>query len=353
MAWDESKHPRHPTGVTEGGQFAPKGGVGGTKTKDDKGGIDPEVVENEARKAAELAEKTDTEGLYRDPETGKWDPERVEKVHKPLKKFLKTHRWNDETDQWETHEYTPVEEGETPWVGMFGGGSGSGKSMLEQEAFKACPDPDNLPIVNSDQIKTLLPEWNPLISGPNPEVAAKFLHEESSYISKQLAEEFINDRYNLLLDGTGDSSFDKLKAKIDRINGEADVPVHAFYCTTDAEEACRRSFFRALSNPQRSMVPHTVIFGNHREVSYIFPEATGYHDSDPTDSLWESWQLWDNNGAQGEHFLIAEGNKTSITIHVEQAWNRFIEKQKRETPSAAEISSLYERWEKEYQTRNK
>lgn len=353
MAWDESKHPRHPAGVTEGGQFAPKG-AGGTPTKDDqKPEVDEAVVENEARKAAKLAEKTDSEGLYRDPVTKEWDERRVKEVHEPLKKFLKTHRWDDETDQWVEHEFTPVEEGETPWVGMFGGGSGSGKTMLEEQAFKACPQPDNLPIVNSDQIKTLLPEWNDMINGPHPENAAKFLHEESSYLSKQLAEEFINDRYNLLLDGTGDSSFDKLKAKIDRINGDADVPVHAYYCTTDAEEACKRSFFRALSNPQRSMVPHTVIFGNHREVSYIFPEATGISREDPASSLWESWELWDNNGAKGEHFVIARGNKMSIEIYHEQAWNQFLEKQNRATPTASEIRVMYERWEREYRERKK
>ena len=243
----------------------------------------------------------DTETRFRTGPDGQWDRERVQKVHKPAMS--------------ETFEGSaPVGAREKPVFQMTGGGSASGKgTILKGDLLKI--DKRSV-LIDPDELKTLLPEFQQLKAAGNTRAAA-IAHEESSYLAKEAMRIARTERRPYLLDGTGDGGFDGLKKKVLPAQ-EAGFTVKADYVYVNTEEAVRRSTSRALRTGRE--VPVEDILRTHKNVSLVVEKAID-------DDLFDAFRLWNNNGKELNPVPIAEKLKGKpLKINDQQAWDDFLGK---------------------------
>jgi predicted ABC-type ATPase len=129
------------------------------------------------------------------------DPDRAE-LHEAIKEHL-------------IGKATPVPDNETPVAVLMMGGSGSGKSTMKDGLGINF---SNFVNIDADEIKTKLPEFREQVQMKH-RPAAMNVHEESSYVAKQLRNESMDARYNMVVDGTGANEktysnlIDSLKAR--------------------------------------------------------------------------------------------------------------------------------------------
>lgn len=198
----------------------------------------------------------------------------------------------------------------TPEFRMMGGGPAAGKSRMTQLHPEL---EENSVLVNADEVKALLPEYNELISAGEAGKAARFVHEESSYVTKLLTAEAIGRGFNILLDGTGDSSLAKLRGKIADARASGYL-VDGYYVTVDTEIAVQRSNARALKTGRH--VPESIIRNTHQSVSAILPQAM-----DDFDSL----VLVDNGGGEAVKVMEKVPGGTPEILDPE-LWEKFLRK---------------------------
>jgi dephospho-CoA kinase len=86
----------------------------------------------------------------------------------------------------------------SPQAILLMGGPASGKSTIRA----AIPDLQTFIILDSDEVKEKLPEYHDLIQEGNINASA-IVHEESSYITKELRDYAVDNHYNILFDGVG------------------------------------------------------------------------------------------------------------------------------------------------------
>jgi predicted ABC-type ATPase len=216
--------------------------------------------------------------MARNTVDGKWIESRVEGVHRP---YIEA--------ELAKGGYTESNE-----VVFMGGGPASGKSSLTNTDTIVLPDRHVL--VNADEAKDMIPEYVQIIDqrGDWSVNAAAYVHEESSYMGKQLMSEALDGSNNIVLDGTGDSSYAKLQKKVAEARASS-TRVTAEYVTIETEEAVARSAARGARSGRR--VPEQVIRDTHAGVSEVFPQAAA-------DDLFDEIRLWDNNVAQGEKPIL-------------------------------------------------
>lgn len=89
-------------------------------------------------------------------------------------------------------------DGLPPRAVLFLGGPASGKSTVRQ----SYPGVEEFIILDSDDVKAKLPEYQELVDN-GERGAAAFVHEESSYLVHLLRDFAIDERYNVLIDGVG------------------------------------------------------------------------------------------------------------------------------------------------------
>ena len=201
-----------------------------------------------------------------------------------------------------------------PKYNVMGGGPAAGKSSME----KANPDISaGAAVLNADDIKTLLPEYQEMVADKDG-AAAYYAHEESSYLVKRVQAEAFKASFNVTLDGTGDSSAKKMRKKIQAAR-DAGYSVHGFYVTIPTEVAVERAYKRGLKTGRQ--VPDAVIRNTHRSVSQVLDELRDEFDT---------VVLYDNElGTKQEENLRTVmvkklGGKSEI---VDQAlWDQFVAK---------------------------
>ncbi len=204
-----------------------------------------------------------------------------------------------------------------PITTILGGGPSSGKSVVS----KAAGVPANTVVINADEIRQMLPEWKPGLLAKDP-LIAKWTHEEASLIGKRIAREARG--FDILLDGTGDSSFQSLTDKIAGFRNNGSTKVIGQYVTIDTDEAMRRMKARGdkPTGPNAGRyVPEPMLRGTHESISTTFPQAI-------EKGLFDELTLWDNNGGPGGAFIIGKGGGTTFDILNEDAWLRFLNKAK-------------------------
>jgi len=166
-----------------------------------------------------------------------------------------------------------VPKSSDPTFFMLGGGPASGKSSLITRGDVAVPNTNKgeAVLVNPDDYKIQLPEYK-----QQPvDNAANYTHEESSYIAKRIQNEAFANGQDIVLDGTGDSSYDKASSKIQKARDNG-YKVKAYYATIPIEEALKRNNDRALKTG-RKVVP-AVLIETHASVSRIFPRLSAQFD---------------------------------------------------------------------------
>lgn len=236
----------------------------------------------------------DTFEQYRDS-SGNWTPERAA-MHARIISGIMSGK-------------TPVDR---PVAYLLGGGPASGKSSAIKSG--AVVYPENTVKIDPDEIKGEIPEYASMVKAKDSKAAAH-VHEESSYVANKIQDTASGGGYNTLLDGTGDSSIEKLSAKIKKMK-DSGQRVVANYVTCDTDLAVERAKARAAKTGR--MPPESMIRKCHAEVSKIVPQAIKA-------GLFDEFNLWDTNeSGNPRHVASAEGGK--LVVHDESLWNRFLSK---------------------------
>lgn len=235
----------------------------------------------------------DTEGRFRDKDG--YTPERQALHDKMLREKFKGSRKSPK-----------------PTVYMMGGGPAAGKgSVLNKVGI-----PKRAVLVDSDEIKKELPEYQ-YMSKKKDSRAAAYCHMESSKVSQRMLKEGVSRDRDVLFDGTGDGGIEKLRKRISWMKAR-DHKVVANYVTVDTEEAVRRSEARAKATGRR--VPPSYIRQAHSSISQVVPQAI-------KEGLYDEFKLWSNNVKMGEDpKLVAEARGKELKIHNQKEWDAFVAK---------------------------
>ena len=259
--------------------------------------------EGRPRDEAKIAEirgtkGSDTQKDFKDA-NGKYTPERQALHAQIIASFL---------------EGVPKADG-TPSVTFLGGGPAAGKSTVETSGRSGMPSTANREavLVNADEIKNMLPEMDKLVE-VGDRGAAGFVHEESSDVSAMLLQAALDGGYHTVVDAVGDSSTEKMGAKIDaaRASGAA---VKGLYVTAPTDVAVARA--EARGEKKGRFVGESIVRAGHASVSRIFPQI-----ADKFDSV----QLFDS-GTGGEPKLLGEGTLGQpFTVHDDAGYGTFLAK---------------------------
>lgn len=193
---------------------------------------------------------------------------------------------------------------------MMGGGPAAGKSSIMNDPALGIPGEGEAVFVDPDSVKQELPEYQQMTAAGDKGAAA-YVHEESSMVSKQVMAAAVSNNQSVVLDGTGDSSYQKLESKVEKLR-EGGGTVVAHYVTCDPDTAVARVQDRAEKTGR--LVPESVVRGTHASVAEVLPQAM-------EKGLFDEVTLWDTNTPQPTK--IAEAKGTEITIHDQAAWEKF------------------------------
>jgi predicted ABC-type ATPase len=197
-----------------------------------------------------------------------------------------------------------------PRVTFMGGGSASGKSSV----IKGRTDLGH--VVNSDDIKEELPEYKERVAKKDT-TAAAYVHEESSVIGKKIENHLTDQKHDYTVDGTGDTSNNKMSDKIDKAHKNG-YKAHGLYVTVDTEEAVKRAAKRAEKTGRH--VPEQAIRDIHAHVSKVFHHLV-------THNKFDSAELWDNNGDKPS-LVGSKKEGGEWTVHHQGNWQKFLDKGK-------------------------
>lgn len=188
---------------------------------------------------------------------------------------------------------------EQPLAIFLGGGSASGKTSISQMLTQSFADSkEHVLLIDSDKIKTMLPEYEKLVR-QDPENMATQLHDESSDIANRLYEAGLNSRVNIILDGTMKNA-EKYERFIQAARA-SEYSVSAVIADVPLEEAYRRADIRFEIEQRR--VPREVIQDSHRNVPLTFKRI-----EDQLDSFY----LYDTTHRHPQQFYVKDNGQVLV-----------------------------------------
>lgn len=202
----------------------------------------------------------------------------------------------------------PSVEGRTSY--MMGGGPAAGKSSILGNEALGLPQRGEAVFIDADAMKAALPEYQQMVAAKEP-TAAAWVHEESSYLSKQGLARAVADKQPVVFDGTGDSSYESLSAKVEQLRDNGGRVV-AHYATVDPQVALDR--MRARGEQTGRVVPESVVLGTYESVSRVLPQAM-------EKGLFDEVTLWSTEGPSPTK--VAEAKAGELVVHDEAAWEKF------------------------------
>jgi len=218
-------------------------------------------------------------------------------------------------------EGIPVATGQ-PEYHMLGGGPGVGKSTYEKSEFSTLPEKGTAVLINSDNIKDMLPEvMASKENDPTDKSWASKAHEESSYIAKRISAAAVETGRNVLLDGTGNSGLGKLTGKIEAAQSQG-YRVEGHYLTRPIDD-CLDSGKRRADDPSSSsygrLPPFDDVTKTHSTISAIF---------EPASKIFDKVNLYDLTTYGAPPVLIASNqDHGTMVIHDTQKYQTFVDKQ--------------------------
>lgn len=196
---------------------------------------------------------------------------------------------------------------------MTGGAPANGKSTYLESEFSEIPE--NIIEIDSDFIKSKLPDYNKLIETKSWKSAAATVHEESSALSKEFLAKSLDEDYDTLLDGVGDGGYDSFKKKVEgyKSNGHKVV---ANYTTLDTELSVKIAKSRAEKT--KRYVPIAYVRAMNRDVPRMVPRAIN-------DGLYDKFTLWDTNIQGTPRQVIKFENGKVVSVN-KKLWIKFLQK---------------------------
>lgn len=237
----------------------------------------------------------DTEAYHRSGQgTGYWSPDRIA-LHNRIYKLLL-----------QGAGYHPEDAEAT----FLAGGPASGKSSLEKSG--RLKTPLDAVLANPDLIKEMLPEAKALRDAGVKDWSSK-VHEESSYIAKQLVNLALARKHHVVVDGVGNSERGKFRKRIKQAQA-AGHSVRLIYATTDVPTAIGRSKARAAKSKRE--VPEGYLKAAHRDVTRRFVDDILPDKSIPV-------EIWDTtNGARLVARRVSGGGLVTQDRKLWAAWLR-------------------------------
>lgn len=212
---------------------------------------------------------------------------------------------------------TDVEE---PEFLFLGGGPASGKSSIVKSGTIELPP--EAAMINADEVKDQIPEYNELRSA-GEKTAAGYTHEESSLVASQARTRAVQQKSNVVLDGTGNSDIKKMRAKIEDARSRG-YKVRGRYVTVPTDVALARSEARAKdpkSDSYMRWVPPDVIEDAHISVTNTTLAVLA-------EGLFDDFELYDTNGASPDDppRPILRATRDSVEIIDQELWEAFVNK---------------------------
>jgi len=201
-----------------------------------------------------------------------------------------------------------------PTLHMVGGGTAAGKGTTLSSGRVMLPT--KAVTIDADEVKFKLPEMKAAIRHKDPTGAA-FVHEESSVVGKRITRESLENGFDTIIDGTGNGSVEKLRAKVEPFRA-AGYRVKADYVTVPTDVAVERARLRGIRTGR--VVPESFTREIHAGVSRTFPEAVEA-------GLFDEVNLYDTNVPKGgKPKLIFSHKDGETTIHNDELWRAFLAK---------------------------
>lgn len=272
-----------------------------------------------------LGAAKDTQDLYSyvdDNGDRHYSAERAKRHDEIIDYFLASHSGEKTFDQPMGVKGKKRRSRKNPIVLFFAGGTASGKTsaLNEAQASGALGDfiPDDPVMINPDLIKQMLPEFREMANA-GERAASSVLHEESSDIAKRLRERAVNAKFNVIVDGTGDSGKTKFLRKLwDAADEGYDVRV--FMVDLPVNVAIERAVLRGDNEEKGRYVPVPEIEKSH------YGSAARHYDWRNL-KIISRWQVWSNNVPPGQKpILIAEGGDGRFEVKDKYEYSRLEEK---------------------------
>ncbi|WP_144495771.1 zeta toxin family protein [Bacillus pumilus] len=188
---------------------------------------------------------------------------------------------------------------------ILGGGSNSGKSFMSNSL------PDDLFLIDSDEIKKFIPEYAEY-QKDYPELAARYVHDESSDITNFLLKKAINLGIALIYDGTM-SNIEKYQEILKDLK-KKDYFITLLIVDVPVELALERNNVRFEQTGR--MVPETILKETHKAVPASFISLKDYADE---------YFLYDTS--KSDPVLIAEKQQgEEEKIHEPELYAAFLKK---------------------------
>jgi predicted ABC-type ATPase len=211
--------------------------------------------------------------------------------------------------------FAGVKPVDSPVAHMMGGGPASGKSSVIKSGDVKTDS--NSVAIDPDMIKKYLPEYLPGVAKRDDGIAS-FVHEESSWLGKVLTDKAASGNFNLLIDGTGNTSFESVKSKVEALRKKGFTPdrIRATYVTVDIEEAFKRNDERFAKTGRK--VPTSFVEECHAHVSDIVPKLM-------QDGTFSELELYDTNNGKVPVKVASYVNGKMEILNL-SLWDRFLRK---------------------------
>ena len=211
-----------------------------------------------------------------------------------------------------------------PAVLFLAGGTATGKSSVLTQAIETGSlgeefIPEDHVMINADLVKQMLPEFEQLAE-VGERAASGVVHEESSDLAAEIRAETVRRKFNMVVDGTGDSGRAKFMRKL---WGAADegYDVRVFMVDLPVNVAIERAVLRG--DIEGRYVPVPEIERSH------YGSSARHLDWRELDIV-SRWQVWSRNVPPGSpDILVADGGKGHYSVHDNYEYARLLDKARR------------------------
>lgn len=206
------------------------------------------------------------------------------------------------------------------YVYMLGGAPANGKSTLVDSGL--LPHPKGSLVVDSDKIKSMIPEYKKMIESGDKSLiaaAANFVHEESSLIGKRIQKEAFSRGITTVLDGVNDGSFEKVTEKVSKIRELSGKRIRADYVSLDTDLSLKLATIRAEKTGR--VVPESYIRSCNSDISKLIPKALEH-------GIFDELYLWDTN-INGTPRLVLKMIDGELSIESKKLYKSFLSKAKK------------------------
>lgn len=239
----------------------------------------------------------ETRNQYKDPLTGRYTADR-QLLHDAIVARI----------------FEGLKRSEHPEAIFMGGGPASGNSTMANAEAIGSNDHAHIDV---DEIRQQLPEFSEYVAAGRIKEASAFTHEEASEIANQARAYAASHGISIVMDGTGDSSVEKLAAKLEQMRA-AGFTMVGRYATLPTDTAWFLAQERAKKPPFRAVEEH-VVRNTHKAVSITLPAAMRAR-------LFDDVELYDTRNRDAARLVASADRSGNITIFDQGLWDEFLRK---------------------------